>query len=63
MRRICRRIHERSGTVESEVTYGLTNLPSTLAGPAHLERIWRGYWNIENRLHYMGDETLREEGC
>jgi predicted transposase YbfD/YdcC len=63
LRRVCRRIHERSGKVETEVTYGITSLPPELAGPAELEQIWRGHWTIENRLHYVRDETFREDRC
>jgi predicted transposase YbfD/YdcC len=63
LRRACRRIHERSGKQETEVTYGITSLAPTLAGPAELERIWRGHWTIENRLHYVRDETFREDRC
>jgi len=58
LRRVCRRNHERSGKVETEVTYGITRLPPELAGPAQLEHIWRGHWTIEKRLHYVRDETL-----
>lgn len=63
LRRVCRRIHERTGKLESEVTYGITSLPPPLVGPAELERIWRGHWTIENRLHYVRDETFREDRC
>jgi len=63
LRRVCRRIHERTGKLETEVTYGITSLPPTLAGPTQLERIWRGHWTIENRLHYVRDETFREDRC
>lgn len=63
LRRVCRRIHERTGQVETEITYGITSLPPELAGPAQLEQIWRGHWTIENRLHYVRDETFREDRC
>lgn len=63
LRRICRRSHERTGRIETEVTYAITSLPPTLAGPAELEHIWRGHWTIENRLHYVRDETFREDRC
>ena len=49
--------------VETEITYGITSLPTALAGPAQLERIWRGHWTIENRLHYVRDETFGEDRC
>jgi predicted transposase YbfD/YdcC len=63
LRRVCRRIHTRNGQVETEVTYGITSLPPELAGPAELEQIWRGHWTIENRLHYVRDETFCEDRC
>ncbi len=63
MRRTCRRSNTRSGLVETETTYGITSLPPELAGPQQLEQLWRGHWTIENRLHYVRDETLREDRC
>jgi predicted transposase YbfD/YdcC len=63
MRRTCRRINARSGLVEIETTYGITSLPRELAGPKQLEQFWRGHWTIENRLHYVRDETLGEDRC
>jgi predicted transposase YbfD/YdcC len=63
MRRTCRRCHLRTGKIETEVTYGITSLPRSLAGPAQLEQFWRGHWTIENRLHYVRDETWREDRC
>jgi len=63
MRRTCRRLNMRSGLVETETTYGITSLPRALAGPQQLEQFWRGHWTIENRLHYVRDETLGEDRC
>lgn len=63
IRRTCRRQALRTGEVELAVSYGITSLPRTLAGPAQLEQLWRGHWTIENRLHYVRDETLREDRC
>jgi len=63
MRRTCRRINTRNGLVETETTYGITSLPRQLAGPQQLEQLGRGQWTIENRLHYVRDETLREDRC
>jgi len=63
MRRTCRRLNLRSGLVETETTYGITSLPRALAGPQQLEQFWRGHWTIENRLHYVRDETLGEDRC
>jgi len=58
LRRTCRRIPERTGLAETEVTYGITGLPTALAGTAQLQRIRRDHWTIENHLHYVRDETF-----
>lgn len=63
LRRTCRRVNLRTGHLEKEVTYGLTSLPRALAGPAELEHFWRGHWTIENRVHYVRDETFGEDRC
>jgi predicted transposase YbfD/YdcC len=63
MRRTCQRRHLRSAVVEREVTYGLTSLSRARAGPQHLEAFWRGHWTIENRNHYVRDETMGEDRC
>jgi predicted transposase YbfD/YdcC len=34
-----------------------------LAGPAELERFWRGHWTIENRVHHVRDATFGEDRC
>jgi hypothetical protein len=56
-------VNLRTGRLESEVTDGLTSLPRELAGPVQLEQIWRGHWTIENRVHYVRDETFGEDRC
>ena len=63
LRRTCRRIIVSTGLIESETTYGITSLPRDLAGPELVERFWRGHWTIENRLHYVRDETMGEDRC
>ena len=63
LRRTCRRVMVSTGLIESETTYGITSLPRELAGPELIERFWRGHWTIENRLHYVRDETLGEDRC
>jgi predicted transposase YbfD/YdcC len=63
LRRTCRRRNLRTGRLEQEVTYGLTSLPRALAGPAELLHFWRGHWTIENRVHYVRDETFGEDRC
>ena len=61
MRRTCQRVILRTGAVSRETTYGITSLGRDLAQPIHLETFWRGQWTIENKVHYVRDETLRED--
>jgi len=61
MRRTCQRVILRTGEVSHETTYGITSLGRNLALPEHLERFWRGHWTIENKAHYVRDETMRED--
>ena len=61
MRRTCQRVILRTGEVSRETTYGITSLGRDLAQPVHLEAFWRGQWTIENKVHYVRDETLRED--
>ena len=63
LRRTCRRVSVSTGLIESKTTYGITSLPRDLAGPKLIEYFWRGHWTIENRLHYVRDETLGEDRC
>lgn len=63
MRRTCQRIDLKTGKVSRETTYGLTSLSWDQADAQHLERLWRAHWTIENRSHYVRDETLGEDRC
>ena len=45
----------------SEVRYGLTSLPRTVADAERLLVIARAEWGIENGLHYRRDVTLQED--
>ncbi|MEU4234599.1 ISAs1 family transposase [Nonomuraea sp. NPDC026600] len=44
-----------------EIVYGITSLPTDLAGPAHLNHYERAHWTVENRLHWVRDVTFRED--
>jgi hypothetical protein len=44
-----------------EIVYGITSLPTELAGPEHLNYYERWHWVIENRLHRTRDVTFRED--
>ena len=49
------------GRRREEICYGLTSLPWQQASAADLERLWRGHWHIENKVHYVRDGTWRED--
>lgn len=57
------RLRECAGKAEVEVAYGITSLTRPQAQAADLLRYARGHWGIENRLHYVRDETLGEDRC
>jgi predicted transposase YbfD/YdcC len=44
-----------------EIVFGVTSLPTTLAGPAHLNHYERRHWTVENRLHWVRDVTFHED--
>jgi hypothetical protein len=46
-----------------EVVYGITSLSDERAQARHLLDLTRSHWGIENRLHYVRDVTLGEDGC
>ena len=47
--------------IKSEVRYGITSLPASVAGPERLLEIARQEWGIENSLHYVRDVTFGED--
>lgn len=47
--------------ISHETAYYLTSLPAALADPAALDRLVRGHWGIENRVHYVRDVTFDED--
>jgi predicted transposase YbfD/YdcC len=61
MRRTCERIEVKTGEVSREVTYGITSLRPEQASAEELEELWRGHWGIENKVHYVRDETMGED--
>ena len=63
MRRTCRRVQLKTGEISEETTYGLTSLTRSQALPKQLEAFWRAHWTIENKSHYVRDETLGEDRC
>jgi predicted transposase YbfD/YdcC len=61
LRRTYHAVDLKTGRVRHEVTYGLTSLPAAATTPAEVERLWRGHWTIENRVHYVRDVTFGED--
>jgi predicted transposase YbfD/YdcC len=61
MRRTCERIACTTGEISREVTYSVTSLAPEEASAADLEGLWRGHWGIENKVHYVRDETMGED--
>lgn len=61
LERTCRRVDLATGEVSEEVSYGVTSLPPQLGTPALLERLWRGHWTIENRVHHVRDVSFGED--
>jgi predicted transposase YbfD/YdcC len=53
----------KTGQVMQETCYGLTSLTAAEADPARLLALLRGYWGIENGLHYRRDVTFKEDRC
>jgi predicted transposase YbfD/YdcC len=45
------------------VVYGITSLKRAGADAKALLRLVRGHWGIENKSHYVRDETLGEDRC
>jgi predicted transposase YbfD/YdcC len=61
LRRTCRRPRVATGEVQEETSYAVTSLAPADADAALLERLWRGHWAIENRVHYVRDVTWGED--
>jgi predicted transposase YbfD/YdcC len=50
-----------TGEIRQDVTYGITSLSRETGPPDALLKYMRGYWGIENGLHYRRDRTLHED--
>ncbi len=51
----------RKGQTRVEVNYAVTSLKPEKANATRLQRLWRGHWGIENRLHWERDVVLGED--
>lgn len=57
------RVRVLPGKTEVEVVQGITSLGRQQADAGRLLEVVRSHWGIENRLHYVRDETLGEDRC
>ena len=57
------RVRVLKGKTEVGVVYGITSLGRPRSDAKDLLGRTRGHWGIENRLHYVKDETLGEDRC
>ena len=57
------RVRVLKGKTEVEVVYGITSLGRQKSDAKALLGRTRDHWGIENRLHYVRDETLGEDRC
>jgi predicted transposase YbfD/YdcC len=62
---VFRLVRERTigDTTTTEVVYGITSLTRAQADAGRLLALTRDHWGIENRLHYVRDETFGEDRC
>ena len=51
------------GQTTVEVAYGITSLSDARGTAQALLGFTREHWGIENGLHWVRDETLREDAC
>jgi predicted transposase YbfD/YdcC len=61
LRRTYDSVERKTGQTAHEVTYGITSLSRAQALPQHVAWFWRQHWTIENRVHYVRDETFGED--
>lgn len=52
-----------AGAAANETVYGITSLRRDQADAAQIAAYIRKHWHIENRLHYVRDETFGEDRC
>ena len=58
----CKSIDKRMGKIREGVRFAITDLPPDTP-PETLLKIFRDHWGIENRLHYVLDESMGEDRC
>lgn len=57
------RVRTVGDATTTEVIYGITSLTRAQADAGQLLALTRDHWGIENRLHYVRDETFGEDRC
>jgi predicted transposase YbfD/YdcC len=53
--------HMKMNKETCEIAYGITSLTPQEASPQRLLELNRMHWGIENGLHWVRDETFRED--
>lgn len=63
VRQACRleRTTTRNGKTTREVAYAITSVSRDRADAARLLKWWRNHWGIENKEHWVRDETFGED--
>lgn len=65
VKQVCRIVRTRTaaGVTSRQVAYAITSVDRDHGDAQTLLRWWRGHWGIENRLHWIRDETFGEDRC
>lgn len=58
----CTSIDKRTGNHRENVQFAITNLPPDTPGQKLL-KYFRDHWGVENRCHYVLDESMGEDRC
>ncbi len=61
LQRTCVRITQKTGKQSQEVSYAITRVTHEQATVAQRATLWREHGTIENKSHYVRDETLGED--
>jgi predicted transposase YbfD/YdcC len=65
VKQVCRLRREtlRQRVRSTEVAYAITSVGRDRADSQTLLDWWRGHWGIENKAHWVRDETFGEDRC
>ena len=63
VKQVCRMVRTttRRGETTTEVAYAISSVNCEQADAAQMLQWWRGHWGIENRVHWVRDETFGED--